>query len=144
MGALYCLSCGASSPTAISDTVPESRPGTPRLSIDVEGRRTEVQAALGDGLRVRGLIGRGGFGEVWAALDVALGRQVAVKVLRPELYATPAFRERFQKEARAIARLRHPGIVPIYHVGESNGLLYFTMPLVQGVTLKALLSSPAR
>src|SRR5204862_4917043 len=97
---------------------------------------------LGEGCEGRGLIGRGGFGEVWKALDRQLGREVAVKLLRPEISADPDFRARFRKEARAIARLRHPGIVPIYHVGEAAGLVWFIMPLVVGTTLKQALMAP--
>ena len=103
----------------------------------------EVQAALGKGYEVKALVGRGGFGEVWSAVDLQLGRDIAVKVLHPAMAANAEYRERFRREARAIARLRHPGIVPVYHVGESGGLVYFIMPLVRGVTLKAALLSPA-
>jgi hypothetical protein len=151
-GALYCQACGASSPTEISATVPEGVGSLPpqsgaaqRASLSapqIEERRSRVQTALGAGFEVTGLIGRGGFGEVWAALDKELGRVVAVKVLRPEISSSPEFRTRFRREARAIARLRHPGIVPIYHVGESGGLVYFIMPMVEGTTLKDALMQP--
>jgi predicted Ser/Thr protein kinase len=113
-----------------------------RWSVEIPERLAAVQAALGHGFRVEGLLGRGGFGEVWAVHDIQLGRTVAVKVLRSELFAEPSYRERFRREARAIAKLRHPGIVPVYHVGESNGLAYFVMPLVDGTTLKARLMQP--
>ena len=141
-GALFCLACGQSSPTEIASTVPGSTPPPMRPTIDIPGRLVEVQAALGHGFTVQGLIGRGGFGEVWSAMDLQLGRTVAIKVLRSELFETPAYRERFRREARAIAKLRHPGIVPVYHVGESNGLAYFVMPMVDGVTLKTRLADP--
>ncbi|MFI5280845.1 MAG: serine/threonine-protein kinase [Gemmatimonadales bacterium] len=143
-GELYCPKCGASSPTegvdiGIGDTRVErvSGPG-----VDLVARRAEVQAALGANFEVKSLIGRGGFGEVWSALDVQLGRDVAVKVLRPEVGNDPQFRKRFRREARAVARLRHPGIVPIYHVGESGGMVWFIMPLVDGITLRAALAAP--
>lgn len=150
-GALFCLSCGASSPTEIAETSAEGwSPVTPpqgavrRSTSDeaIQSRLSVVQGALGAGFEIKGLIGRGGFGEVWAALDTQLGREVAIKVLRAELSSDPDFRARFRREARAIARLRHPGIVPIYHVGEAAGLVYFVMPLVHGVTLKAALQDP--
>ena len=140
-GALFCLQCGASSPTEIASIERE----VARVSagaINIPARLAVVQAALGAAYRVEGLLGRGGFGEVWSVADLELGRTVAVKVLRSELYAEPAYRERFRREARAIARLRHPGIVPIYHVGESSGLAYFVMPLIEGTTLKAELLRP--
>src|SRR5881394_925624 len=99
VGALYCVTCGTSSPTQraqVSATTPE-RP-MPRLSIDIGSRMIEVQAALGGKLTVAGLLGRGGFGEVWAARDTELGRDVAVKVLRPELTVSSEYRERFRRE----------------------------------------------
>ncbi|MFI5213755.1 MAG: serine/threonine-protein kinase [Gemmatimonadales bacterium] len=144
-GALYCLTCGASSPTEGVEPVLAAPRSFERISgagIDLAARRTEVQNALGAAFEVKGLIGRGGFGEVWGALDVQLGRDVAVKVLRPEVGNDPQFRKRFRREARAVARLRHPGIVPIYHVGESGGMVWFIMPLVEGVTLRAALAEP--
>jgi predicted Ser/Thr protein kinase len=143
-GELYCPTCGASSPTEGVEPVLASTRAE-RVSergIDLLTRRAEVQAALGANFEVKSLIGRGGFGEVWAALDVQLGRDVAVKVLRPEVGNDPAFRKRFRREARAVARLRHPGIVPIYHVGESGGMVWFIMPLVEGITLRAALAAP--
>ncbi|HEY2806251.1 MAG TPA: serine/threonine-protein kinase [Gemmatimonadales bacterium] len=157
-GALYCLSCGSSSPTEIAEAgslgptpVPASPASATRREVvrhslseeAIQSRLTAVQGALGAGYEIQGLIGRGGFGEVWAAIDSQLGREIAIKVLRAELSSDLEFRARFRREARAIARLRHPGIVPIYHVGEAAGLVYFVMPLVQGVTLKAALADPA-
>jgi len=144
-GELYCLACGAASPTEGVEPLlkePRAAERTSSPGIDVTRRRAEVQAALGSNFEVKSLIGRGGFGEVWAALDVQLGRDVAVKVLRPEVGNDPDFRKRFRREARAVARLRHPGIVPIYHVGESGGMVWFIMPLVEGVTLRAALAAP--
>ncbi len=131
---MYCPGCGAAAPTEVG--VVESPPhGTPAEGFG--SRKEALQKALGAGFEVQRLVGRGGFGEVWAAVDLQLVRTVAVKVLRPELVASRPFRVRFRREARAVAKLRHPGIVPIYHVGEAANLFYFIMPLVDGVTLKA-------
>ncbi len=135
-GDLYCPGCGAAAPTEVGDV--ESPPhGTPAEGFG--SRKAALQKALGSGFEVQRLVGRGGFGEVWAVADLQLVRTVAVKVLRPELVASRPFRVRFRREARAVAKLRHPGIVPIYHVGESGDLFFFIMPLVEGVTLKAAL-----
>jgi predicted Ser/Thr protein kinase len=136
---LFCAVCGDSSPTEIAGGHQPAAGPMP----DLEARKAEVQAALGAGYEVKGLVGRGGFGEVWSVLDVQLGRDIAVKILHASLASNADYRERFRREARAIARIRHPGIVSIYHVGESNGLVFFTMPLVRGITLKAALMSPA-
>ena len=85
------------------------------------------------GYRVLGRLGRGGMGVVYKAIHLALNRPVALKMLGRNAYEldpeTPA---RFRKEAEALASLRHPNIVPVYEVGEVNGLPFFTMELVDG------------
>ena len=100
--------------------------------------------ALGDGYEVRGLLGRGGFAAVYSAVEMGLKRDVAVKVLRPELAVDPAMRQRFRREAEAVARLRHPHIVPIYSVGEYGGLAWYVMPLIVGPSLKQHLEKIGR
>jgi hypothetical protein len=77
-------------------------------------------------------LGQGGAGEVWKAWDRLLGRWVAVKLSRA---ATPVARQRFHQEARAIARLKHPNIVPIYRVSGDKEKLYLVMPLIEGQTV---------
>jgi hypothetical protein len=134
---MYCRRCGASAPTEIGQTV--SEPARVEGAEGLEARRANLQRALGPAFEVRQPVGRGGFGEVWSVFDTQLSRTVAVKVLRPELSSSGEFRERFRREARAVAQLRHPGIVPIYHVGEADGFVYFIMPLVEGITLTAAL-----
>ena len=132
-GALYCARCGADAPTEVGAETPAE--GSADVAA-LEARKASLQGALGANFNVQRLVGKGGFGEVWAAFDLELARAVAIKVLRTELVTTPGFRERFRHEARAVAKMRHPGIVPIYHVGEAQGLVYFIMPLVEGLTLK--------
>jgi WD40 repeat protein/serine/threonine protein kinase len=80
-------------------------------------------------------IGRGGMGIVYRARERSTGRLVALKKLLHGLDLSPARALRFRNEARTAAALEHPNIVPIYHVGEQNGQLYYTMPLVHGITL---------
>lgn len=89
-----------------------------------------------DGLRE---IGRGGMAVVYAARDRRLNRDIALKVLPPELAYRADVRERFVREAQTAARLNHPNIVPIYAVDEVDGLVYFVMALVQGESLAARL-----
>ncbi len=84
-------------------------------------------------------IGRGGMGEVYAAEDSRLNRLVALKVLPRELSADPERLQRFQREARALAALNHPGIVTIYGVEEADGVHFLAMELVEGQTLADLL-----
>lgn len=92
------------------------------------------------GFRVRRLIARGGMGAVFAALDPATGRDVAIKVIRPEFLARPGIRERFDREARALARLDHPNVVPLYQTGHDNGIPFLVMPLLTGETLNERLA----
>ena len=103
-----------------------------------------LKRALGDGYILEAELGRGGFAIVFGARDRQLDRDVAVKVLRPELSDVPEIRARFRREAEAIARLRHPNLLPIYSVGEDRELTYFIMPRVAGETLKARLARERR
>ena len=85
------------------------------------------------------LVGRGGMGEVYRALDVRLRRPVALKVLSAELAEDQRFRERLLRESRLAASLDHPNVVPIYEAGEQDGRLFIAMRYVPGRDLKALL-----
>jgi hypothetical protein len=91
------------------------------------------------GYRIEGLLGRGGMGVAYRAEHPRLGASVALKVMAPELGADEAFRERFVREARMAARIRHPNIVPIYDAGEWHGDLYMAMRYVEGDDLRTLL-----
>jgi hypothetical protein len=89
--------------------------------------------------RILKLLGQGGMGAVYLAEDTRLGRQVALKTLRPELAAKPGTRERFLREARLAAALEHDHICPIYHVGEEEGIPYLAMPFLKGQSLDDLI-----
>lgn len=89
-------------------------------------------------------IGRGGMGVVYEAEQVSLGRRVAVKVLLGHLLADGAHVARFEREARTAAGLHHPNIVSVYGVGEQDGLHYFVMERVEGVSLDRVLQHLAR
>ncbi|MEO8198992.1 MAG: serine/threonine-protein kinase [Gemmatimonadota bacterium] len=135
--ALYCTSCGLATPTAAVDT--EGRIEFAELPDAEVESRARLQLALGDGFEVRELLGRGGFGLVFTAFDRRLKRDLAVKVLRLELALSGTFMDRFEREAMTAAQLRHPNIVPIYAIGEKDGLAYIVMPLIRGETLQKLL-----
>src|SRR5437868_14142360 len=93
--------------------------------------------AIGAGYEVGELIGRGGFGEVYAASDRSLNRTVAIKVLRSDVAGSRGAVERFRREAQALARLRHPHIMPVYGIGEGEGITFFVMPRIEGESLAA-------
>ena len=84
-------------------------------------------------------IGQGGMGEVYRALDSKLDREVALKILPTDMARKPERLERFKREAKAVAALKHPNIVTIYSVEEIEGLHFLTMELVEGRTLSNLL-----
>lgn len=88
-------------------------------------------------------IGSGGMATVHEAEDTSLGRAVAVKILRPQHAADEAFVARFEREARAIARLKHPSIVDVYDVGQQDGQHFIVMEFVAGQSVKDLLREGA-
>jgi serine/threonine protein kinase len=85
-------------------------------------------------------IGRGGFAVVYKARDTTLDRIVALKVLAPHLSWEPEFAEQFRREAKAVARLRHPNVVFVHEIGEEEGQLYIAMEYLQGRTLAQILT----
>ena len=101
---------------------------------------SDLQRALGSSYTLERELGGGGMSRVFLARDEALGRAVVVKVLAPELAAELSV-ERFAREIRLAARLQHPNIVPVISADESEGLPYYTMPFVDGASLRARLDS---
>ena len=91
-------------------------------------------------LEILALIGKGGMGAVYQARQKRLDRLVALKILPPGTGSDPAFAERFTREAQALAKLNHPGIVTLYEFGETSGQFYFLMEYVDGVNLRQLLA----
>jgi serine/threonine-protein kinase len=89
--------------------------------------------------RVDRLLGEGGMATVYVGHDLLLGRDVAIKALRPQYAADPQFRARFRREAQAAAGFAHPNIIDIYDVGEVAGVPYFVMEYVRGQTLKEII-----
>lgn len=97
--------------------------------------RDQLQASLGDAYRLDRELGGGGMSRVFVAQEGALDRRVVVKVLPPELTGSLSI-ERFQREIRLAARVHHPHIVPVLLVGQADGLLYYTMPYIEGESLR--------
>ena len=97
--------------------------------------REQLQAALGDSYTLERELGGGGMSRVFVADEARLGRRVVVKVPAPEL-TEGISAERFTREVRLAARLQHPNIVPLHAAGERDGLAYYTMPFVEGESLR--------
>jgi predicted Ser/Thr protein kinase len=127
----YCSNCGMPSGESEHVCAPEpSEELRKRLAATLEGR-----------YEISKLLGRGGMAFVFLAQDLALERQVAIKVLPPELSHDPKLIPRFQQEAKTAAKLDHPNIIPIYRVDSEAGLVYFVMKYVTGNSLDQLIDS---
>jgi eukaryotic-like serine/threonine-protein kinase len=96
---------------------------------------SRLSSALAGRYRIQRAIGRGGMATVYAAEDVKHHRQVAIKVLDPELAASVGA-ERFLREIETTASLRHPHVLPLYDSGEAGGYLFYVMPFVEGESLR--------
>ena len=125
--------CGSATPTGIN-------PHTGAITVATASHETSLnrlRKALGKDYTIGRLVGRGGFAEVFQVRDLRLKRDLALKALRPDLMLSNVMVARFRREAESAAQLRHPNIVPIYDVGEAEGIAYILMPLVEGESLKA-------
>jgi serine/threonine-protein kinase len=96
---------------------------------------SRLQAALVDRYAIQRELGRGGMATVYLAKDLKHDREVAIKVLHPELAATIG-PERFDREIRIAAKLQHPNILGLFDSGEADGLLYYVMPFIYGESLR--------
>ncbi|HEY4417498.1 MAG TPA: serine/threonine-protein kinase [Verrucomicrobiae bacterium] len=117
----------------------DTDPGTARQPAFVPPTVGEI-AKLFPQLEILELVGKGGMGAVYKARQKQLNRLVALKILPPGIGSEPAFAERFTREAQALARLNHPGIVTLYEFGETSGQFYFFMEFVDGMNLRQLLA----
>jgi len=144
--AAFCYVCGSATPPAIDKltgeiSIPDGIAPSPTASADLIRK---LQESLGKHYELKGLIGRGGFAEVFQVRDMWLKRDLALKALRPDLTVSETLLARFRREAEAVAALRHPNIVPIYDIGEAEGIMYILMPLIKGESLKSLLTRDGR
>src|SRR5213593_1847758 len=101
--------------------------------------QARLQSALGDAYRIEKELGGGGMSRVFLAQERELERQVVVKVLPPEM-AAGLNAERFRREIQLAASLQHPHIVPLLAAGHADDLVYYTMPLIEGESLRAKLA----
>jgi eukaryotic-like serine/threonine-protein kinase len=114
-------------------------PVSPERPLPSSDLRDQLQATLSGSYTLERELGGGGMSRVFVAEERALGRRVVIKTLLPELAAGVSV-ERFKREIRLAARLQHPHIVPLLAAGDSEGLLWYTMPLVEGESLRERLA----
>ena len=124
------------SPDSVTFSVCDTAPT--RLAVPSARQTFQAGDHFGGFVLVRRL-GRGGMGEVWEADEPAVPRKVAIKIMRPELASDPSLRRRFLREVRAQATVNHPNVVPLFAIGERDGVPYFAMALLVGETLAARL-----
>jgi len=129
----------ASASTNVGEAPPEPR------ALETE----EVAPEIGPGdclgrYTIRGLIGAGGMGRVFAAVDPQLGRTVAIKLIRSERTPPPRARARLLREAQALARLHHPNVVTVYDVGTQGEQVFIAMEHIEGATLAEWLAAAPR
>src|SRR6188768_4461501 len=99
----------------------------------------EIGQTLGGRYRLVELLGQGGMATIYRAADTQLGRDVAIKLLRPEYLRDPDFSSRFRQEAQNAASLNHPNVVSVYDYGEDPNGPYIVMELVDGEDLATIL-----
>jgi YVTN family beta-propeller protein len=100
--------------------------------------------AIFAGYRIEGLAAQGGMGRVYRATQMALNRQVALKLIVPEVAHDPAYRARFERESLLSASIDHPNVIPIYEAGEAEGHLFIAMRWVNGTDLRSVIRSEGR
>ncbi len=138
----FCPFCGAAFEVSSASTAGLSLEKTALENVTLVHGHTpateEVQFSIGP-YQIMHRIGQGGMGEVFLAYDTTCGRRIALKRIRTDLLEHKQLFKRFLKEARITSQLTHPAIIPIYAIHEQADLLYYTMPYVEGETLKQII-----
>src|SRR5439155_11578480 len=114
-------------------------PPRPTLGASMSELLQRLQTTLGAAYRVERELGGGGMSRIFVVEDIELGRRIVVKVLPPDLAAGLSV-ERFKREIQLAAQLQHPHIVPLLMAGAKDGMLYYSMPFIQGESLRARLT----
>ena len=126
----FCFACGADQTGGGTATV---------TSGEIEGLQNRLQKVVAGKYELKRMVGKGGMGAVYLAQDLTLEREVAIKVLPPDISQDPQVVKRFQQEARTAAKLDHTNIIPIYRVESEGGLNYFVMKFIAGTSLEEVL-----
>lgn len=138
---VYCAYCGSKlHPATTKQTQNELQELFASISLKTEQapKESEIETTLGQ-YQILKSIGKGGMGEVFLAYDTVCGRKIALKRIRADLLSHPQLHNRFLREARITSQLIHPTIIPIYSIHQEDHLTYYSMPYVEGETLKQIL-----
>ncbi len=126
----FCFACGAD----------QTGGGTAATtSAELAGLQGRLQRIVEGKYKIERMVGKGGMGAVFLAQDLTLDREVAIKVLPPDISQDPKVIQRFQQEAKTAAKLDHTNIIPIYRVESEGGLNYFVMKYIVGTSLEDVL-----
>jgi WD40 repeat protein/serine/threonine protein kinase len=136
---LRCPYCNSPAANSINADVHCNECGGSFRVADLATGTTVDEVRTLDRFQLLECVGHGGFGAVWRARDTTLDRLVALKIPHPNLLDSTNLRERFHREARAVARLRHPGIVPVHEVLDVQGQPIIVSDFIEGLPLKDLL-----
>jgi len=134
-GARFCVHCGCQVADPLARTMLVDEESESDLLLRNLGRE------LAGDYKIERELGRGGMAIVYEAIDIHLGRRVALKVLPPEMAMRKSMATRFKREAKMAAALDHPNIVPVYRVGQTGGLLYIAMKYIKGRALDSILET---
>lgn len=125
-----------------------SKPRGPSVAPKSKRKNTDSPAlkrgSVIAGYEIAGVLGVGGMGQVYRANQLSMSREVAFKVLSPKLAGNEDFRTRFVREARNAGRLQHPHLISVHDVGEKDGMLFFSMELVEGVSVRKMIKGKGR
>jgi serine/threonine protein kinase len=126
----FCFACGADQTGGGTAT---------STSAELAGLQGRLQRIVEGKYKIERMVGKGGMGAVFLAHDLTLDREVAIKVLPPDISQDPKVIQRFQQEAKTAAKLDHTNIIPIYRVESEGGLNYFVMKYIAGTSLEDVL-----
>jgi len=126
----FCFACGADQTGGGTAT---------STSAELHGLQVRLQRIVEGKYKIEKMVGKGGMGAVFLAQDLTLDREVAIKVLPPDISQDPKVIQRFQQEAKTAAKLDHTNIIPIYRVESEGGLNYFVMKYIAGTSLEDVL-----
>lgn len=146
----FCVFCGQDltetpSPASSASTTGASHIHSTSITL-IAGHvpdPNQVKFSIGP-YRIIDSIGKGGMGEVFLAYDTTCGRRIALKKIREDLLEHKQLQNRFLKEAHITSQLTHPAVIPIYTIHKEDSLIYYTMPFVEGKTLKEILRTARR